>query len=998
MLEIVPARGAERPRQPRAPDDDRLAEYLPETRTLPRFHVWTLGCQMNRSDSEEMAGRLLTAGCEEAASSRRPTSSSSTPARSARAPSRRSSAGRASSRGSRRPTRRCAWSSPAARCASRSGPACGAATRRSTSSCGPTRSPSSSTGSGWPPPRRRSGRSARPRTTVVRPSDRRASPTTCRRPRAGRSGRGPWLAARRSRAWLPIIYGCDKTCTYCIVPFSRGPERSRPFDDIVDEARALAAAGYREVTLLGQNVNSYGHDLAPEARFAHVDAERWAGRRLDLARPAGPRRAHPRDRRPADGRRPAGDRPRLRFVTSHPWDLSDRLIAALADCAFGLRAPAPAGPVGLRRRAPADGPPVHDRALPERLARIREAVPGIAVSTDVIVGFCGETEAQFQSTLALLEAVRYDQVFAAAYSPRPGTPATHLDDDVPRRRQAPPPQRAARAPGGIGLERNEAWLGREVEVLVEAVSPPRAPRARDEPPTAGVGPHGSSGRTPRQQARPSRAVTQALVGRRGRRPHRRTPARTRCEARCSSAVRVTARGTAAHRHRRGDRDRQDGLAIDLAERIRASAGPSRDHLGRFAPGVPRPGHRHGQGDRRGPGARPASRARPRRPGRAVQRRRLRAPRPGRPRRPRRATAASRSSPAAPGSTCARSPAASTRTPCPSDPVTRARLEAELARRRPPAPRRTPGAPRAVDRPRRRPEQPTPRRPGPRDRRTHAATQARPPAARLPRPQHLARTDPGAGGARPAHRDPCPRPVRRAASSRKPARSASASIHASRRSAPSATARRGPSSMASYPGRRDRARCPAQRGFRKATANLVPLRAGHHLARRHGRPAHDRCAGTGPPPARRDLDSLDLELVRDLADALDARGDGEHRLEIPDVRDRPVSVTMSPSVSMVRLSRRPSRQRRRGGPTGPARSSLRLPAMGTDDSRVEGLVERAEPGPGRHDLIVRRHPGDAFLRRDVRIRPSSPELVLLDRFDADGVGRADHTVGSTRASR
>ena len=84
-------------------------------------------------------------------------------------------------------------------------------------------------------------------------------------------------------AWLPIIYGCDKTCTYCIVPFSRGPERSRPFDEIVAEARALAAAGYREVTLLGQNVNSYGHDLRAEPRFGHIDTERWAGRRLDLA-------------------------------------------------------------------------------------------------------------------------------------------------------------------------------------------------------------------------------------------------------------------------------------------------------------------------------------------------------------------------------------------------------------------------------------------------------------------------------------------------------------------------------------------------------------------------------------------------------------------------------------------------------------------------------------------------------------------------------------------
>src|SRR5262249_54626938 len=82
-------------------------------------------------------------------------------------------------------------------------------------------------------------------------------------------------------AWLPIIYGCDKTCTYCIVPFSRGPERSRPFDEIVDEARALAAAGYREVTLLGQNVNSYGHDLPPEPRFAHVHTTRMVGRRQD---------------------------------------------------------------------------------------------------------------------------------------------------------------------------------------------------------------------------------------------------------------------------------------------------------------------------------------------------------------------------------------------------------------------------------------------------------------------------------------------------------------------------------------------------------------------------------------------------------------------------------------------------------------------------------------------------------------------------------------------
>src|SRR5207344_72131 len=190
-------------------------------------------------------------------------------------------------------------------------------------------------------------------------------------------------------AWLPIIYGCDKTCTYCIVPFSRGPERSRPFDDIVDEARSLAAAGYREVTLLGQNVNSYGHDLSPEPRFGHVDAERWAGRRLDLAgRPDLAELI-----RAIDGLRTSDGKPaigRLRFVTSHPWDLSDRLIAALADCdsvCEHLHLPVQSGSDAVLRRM---GRQYTIEHYQERLARIREAVPEITISTDIIVGFCGE--------------------------------------------------------------------------------------------------------------------------------------------------------------------------------------------------------------------------------------------------------------------------------------------------------------------------------------------------------------------------------------------------------------------------------------------------------------------------------------------------------------------------------------------------------------------------------------------------------------------------------
>jgi tRNA-2-methylthio-N6-dimethylallyladenosine synthase len=302
---------------------------------------------------------------------------------------------------------------------------------------------------------------------------------------------GEGTVARESAisAWLPIIYGCDKTCTYCIVPFSRGPERSRPFDDIVNEARVLAAGGYREVTLLGQNVNSYGHDLAPEPRFAHVDAERWAGRRLDL---------HGRPDlaeliRAIDGLRTADGRPaipRLRFVTSHPWDLSDRLIAALADCPSvceHLHLPVQSGDDAVLRRMGRQYTIEHYR---ERLDRIRAAVPGIAVSTDIIVGFCGETESQFIQTLHLLEDVRYDQVFAAAYSPRPGTPATKLVDDVPAEVKRRRLNELLALQEGIGLSRNEAWLGREVEVLVDTVTPPRthdhdARAAADGPKLAG---------------------------------------------------------------------------------------------------------------------------------------------------------------------------------------------------------------------------------------------------------------------------------------------------------------------------------------------------------------------------------------------------------------------------------------------------------------------------------------------------------------------------------
>ncbi len=248
-------------------------------------------------------------------------------------------------------------------------------------------------------------------------------------------------------AWLPIIYGCDKTCTYCIVPFSRGPERSRPFDEIVDEARALAATGYREVTLLGQNVNSYGHDLAPEPQFGHIHTARTVGRRQDReGRPDLAELIRAIDGlRAADG---APAIPRLRFVTSHPWDLSDRLIEAMADCPSmceSLHLPVQSGSDAMLRRM---GRQYTIEHYEERLARIREAVPGIALSTDVIVGFCGETDAEYEATLRLLET---DPLRPGLRGGLQRAPRDTRDPHGGRRSgrgQARPAQRAARGPGG----------------------------------------------------------------------------------------------------------------------------------------------------------------------------------------------------------------------------------------------------------------------------------------------------------------------------------------------------------------------------------------------------------------------------------------------------------------------------------------------------------------------------------------------------------------------
>jgi tRNA-2-methylthio-N6-dimethylallyladenosine synthase len=504
VLDIARAPVAQAPSVP----DDRVEEFRPEPRALPSFHVWTLGCQMNRSDSEEMAGRLLAAGCAEAPS-----------LEAADLVVINTCAIREAAEqkviGRQGHLRRLKVANPGMRvvltgCAVREPNRAGLAKRFPAVDLflRPDEEPELVDRLGLASAQAPIGIVSAATTVVGRSVVGAADhlPGT----RAGAVASGAVRRESAIAAWLPIVYGCDKTCTYCIVPFSRGPERSRPFDEILDEARALAAAGYREVTLLGQNVNSYGHDLPVEPRFADVDTDRWAGRRLDL---------HGRPDlaaliRAIDGIRTADGVPaipRLRFVTSHPWDLSDRLIAAMAECPSvceHLHLPVQSGDDAVLKRMGRQY--TIDHYL-ERLARIREAVPGISISTDVIVGFCGETEAQFEATLRLLETVRYDTVFAAAYSERPGTPATHLADDVPpdvKRRRL---NELLALQEGIGLERNRAWVGREVEVLVDAVTPPRVHDHDDDGPDLAAEPM-VSGRT-RQHKLVHVAGDPALVGR-----------------------------------------------------------------------------------------------------------------------------------------------------------------------------------------------------------------------------------------------------------------------------------------------------------------------------------------------------------------------------------------------------------------------------------------------------------------------------------------------------
>jgi len=257
-------------------------------------------------------------------------------------------------------------------------------------------------------------------------------------------GRQPDLSRAPVSVGVPISFGCDHLCTYCIVRLRRGRESSRPVDDIVAEVRDLTARGVREVTLLGQNVDSYGHDLDGGG----------LGRPPDLAALLEAVHAVP-------------GLARIRFLTSHPADMAQRLVETAARLPLvceHMELPVQAGDDAVLRRMGRGYTVAEYRDL---VVRIRAAMPGVGLATDVIVGFPGETAEQFEATYRLLEEIRFDMVHVAAYSPRPGTPSARLADDVPAREKDRRRKAVDDLQERIVAEINAGLVGQTVEVLVE---------------------------------------------------------------------------------------------------------------------------------------------------------------------------------------------------------------------------------------------------------------------------------------------------------------------------------------------------------------------------------------------------------------------------------------------------------------------------------------------------------------------------------------------------
>ncbi|WP_223070425.1 tRNA (N6-isopentenyl adenosine(37)-C2)-methylthiotransferase MiaB [Paenibacillus caui] len=244
------------------------------------------------------------------------------------------------------------------------------------------------------------------------------------------------------RAWVNIMYGCDKFCTYCIVPFTRGKERSRRPEDVIAEVRDLARQGFKEITLLGQNVNAYGKDFTDITySFANLMDDIH---KIDI--------------------------PRVRFTTSHPRDFDDELIAVLAkggNLVEHIHLPVQSGNTEVLKMM---GRKYSREHYLELVRKIKAAIPNVVLTTDIIVGFPGETDEQFEETLSLVREVGYDSAYTFIYSPREGTPAASMKDDIPMEVKKERLYRLNEAIQECSRESSEQFKGQIVEVLVEGRS------------------------------------------------------------------------------------------------------------------------------------------------------------------------------------------------------------------------------------------------------------------------------------------------------------------------------------------------------------------------------------------------------------------------------------------------------------------------------------------------------------------------------------------------
>ena len=243
------------------------------------------------------------------------------------------------------------------------------------------------------------------------------------------------------KAWVNIQYGCDKFCTYCIVPYTRGKQRSRHSKEIIAEVEQLVKDGYQEVTLLGQNVNAYGKDLTDELSFAEL---------LEAVSKT--------------------NIPRVRFVTSHPWDFTDEMISTIAkydNIMPYIHLPLQSGSTEILRKM---GRRYTKEEYLDLYKKIKKAVKDCSITTDIIVGFPNESDEDFNETLEVVNECQFDSAFTFIYSPREGTPAAKLDDKISMDVKEKRLQTLNELVNKYSLQANQKYLGKIEKVLIEGTS------------------------------------------------------------------------------------------------------------------------------------------------------------------------------------------------------------------------------------------------------------------------------------------------------------------------------------------------------------------------------------------------------------------------------------------------------------------------------------------------------------------------------------------------